>query len=107
MEVSLSAIAEQPRARESTHSDNVHRDTSKHKRKRLNATKHSARQRIYEQSEPDAVETRRFLVKLWLVASQVERTNSQLNLEYAMLAETSGRLRWAAAYERVLVNDPG
>src|SRR5437763_13074835 len=35
-------------------------------------------------------------------------TNSQLNLEYAMLAETSGRLRWAlAAYERVLVNDPG
>ena len=35
-------------------------------------------------------------------------TNSQLNLRYAMLAEASGKLRWAlAAYERVLVNDPG
>ena len=35
-------------------------------------------------------------------------TNSQLNLRYAELAEASGKLRWAlAAYERVLVNDPG
>src|SRR5438874_2468425 len=35
-------------------------------------------------------------------------TNSQLNLRYALLAEASGKLRWAlAAYERVLVNDPG
>jgi len=35
-------------------------------------------------------------------------TNSALNLRYAELAETSGKLRWAlAAYERVLVNDPG
>src|SRR5262249_52893542 len=35
-------------------------------------------------------------------------TNSALNLRYAELAETSGKLRWAlAAYERVQVNDPG
>jgi hypothetical protein len=35
-------------------------------------------------------------------------TNSALNLRYAELAEASGKLRWAlAAYERVLVNDPG
>ena len=35
-------------------------------------------------------------------------TNSQLNLRYAEIAEATGNLRWAlAAYERVLVNDPG
>src|SRR5262245_20534482 len=35
-------------------------------------------------------------------------TNSVLNLRYAELAETNGKLHWAlAAYERVLVNDPG
>jgi hypothetical protein len=35
-------------------------------------------------------------------------TNSAFNLRYAELAEAAGKLRWAlAAYERVLVNDPG
>src|SRR5437764_8706773 len=38
----------------------------------------------------------------------LDPTNSQLNLRYAELAESSGKLRWAlAAYERVLENDPG
>jgi hypothetical protein len=33
--------------------------------------------------------------------------NSEINLEYARLAEEQGKLRWAlAAYERVVVNDP-
>ena len=48
--------------------------------------------------------------ELTRVYAQVLRdpTNSQLNLRYAALAEASGKLRWAlAAYERVLVNDPG
>jgi hypothetical protein len=34
-------------------------------------------------------------------------TNTELNLQYARLAEASGTLRWAlAAYERILLNDP-
>ena len=48
--------------------------------------------------------------ELTRVYAQILRdpTNSQLNLRYAELAEASGKLRWAlAAYERVLVNDPG
>ncbi len=41
--------------------------------------------------------------------SQILRdpANTELNLEYARLAEAAGTLRWAlAAYERVLMNDP-
>ena len=48
--------------------------------------------------------------ELTRVYAQILRdpTNSQINLRYAELAEASGNLRWAlAAYERVLVNDPG
>jgi hypothetical protein len=34
-------------------------------------------------------------------------SNTELNLQYARLAEASGTLRWAlAAYERILLNDP-